>query len=156
MANIKKYKKGEDIRLSKNFSLREYECSCSDCNETLVDLDHVTKLQKLREDLGASIKITSAYRCQKHNDAVGGSSHSQHKLGTATDIQVSGMEPTAVQDACEHFDGLGRYDTFTHIDSRGKSARWDKRTIKKQYLSDEPSEDDINITLEDIEKNLGL
>ena len=100
MANIKKYKKGENKKLSTNFHLREYECSCSDCQETLVDLDHVKKLQKLREDLGVSIKITSAYRCPKHNAAVGGSAKSQHKEGSATDIQVSGMEPTAVQDAC--------------------------------------------------------
>lgn len=156
MANIKKYKKGENKKLSTNFHLREYECSCSDCIETLVDLNHVVKLQKLREDLGVSIRITSAYRCEKHNAAVGGSSHSQHKLGTATDIQVSGMEPTAVQDACEHFDGLGRYDSFTHIDSRGSKARWDKRTRKEQLLPDGPSVDDIDITLEDIEKDLGL
>lgn len=156
MAYIKKYQKGENVQLSNNFHLFEYECSCSDCNETLVDLDHVGKLQQLRNDLGTSIKITSAYRCEKRNTAVGGSSHSQHKLGTATDIQVSGMEPTAVQDACEHFDGLGRYDSFTHIDSRGSEARWDKRTRKREHLPKGPSEDDIDITLDDIEKDLGL
>ena len=156
MANIKKYKKGENVKLSKNFHLREYECSCSHCSETLVDLDHVVKLQKLREDLGASVRITSAYRCPKHNAAVGGAANSQHKEGTATDIQVSGMEPTAVQDACEHFDGLGRYDSFTHIDSRGSKARWDKRTRKTEHLPKGPSEDDIDISLEDIEKDLGL
>jgi len=156
MANVKKYKKGERIKLSNNFTLREYDCSCSNCTETLVDLDHVKRLQKLREDLGVSIHITSAYRCPAHNAAVGGSANSQHKLGTATDIQVSGMDPTAVQDACEHFDGLGRYDSFTHIDSRGSKARWDKRTRKKEHLPKGPSEDDIDITLEDIEKDLGL
>jgi len=53
MATIKKFKKGEDVRLSTNFHLREYECSCNDCSETLVDLDHIEKLQKLRLDLGA-------------------------------------------------------------------------------------------------------
>lgn len=156
MATIKKYQKGEDVRLSANFHLSEFECKCSDCSETLVDLDHVAKLQQLRTDLGASIKITSAFRCAKHNEAVGGSDRSQHKLGTATDIQVSGMDPTAVQDACEHFDGLGRYDSFTHIDSRGSKARWDKRSRKKEYLPKGPSVDDIDITLEDIEKDLGL
>ena len=156
MANIKKYKKGENLKLSKNFHLSEYECSCNNCKETLVDLDHVRKLQKLREDLGASISITSAYRCQVHNSNVGGAKNSQHKEGTATDIQVSGMDPSAVQDACEHFKGVGRYNTFTHIDSRqNKIARWDKRT-KKDLLPDEPSIDDMDITLEDIEKDLGL
>ncbi len=156
MATIKRYNKGEDVQLSNNFHLREYECSCSDCKETMVDIEHVEKLQRLRNDLGVSITITSGYRCYKHNAAVGGSAHSQHKLGTATDIQVPSMEPTAVQDACEHFDGLGRYDTFTHIDSRGSQARWDERTRKKEHLPKGPSEDDIDITLEDIEKDLGL
>lgn len=155
MANIKKYAKGEDVRLSNNFHLKEWECSCSDCTETLVDLDHVTKLQQLRSDLGASIKITSAYRCPKHNAAVGGSANSRHKVGDATDIQVSGMDPTAVQDACEHFDGLGRYDSFTHVDSREKKVRWDKRS-QKEYLPKGPSEEDISVTLEDIERDLGL
>jgi len=155
MANIKKYKKGEDIRLSANFHLKEYECSCSNCSETLVDLDHITKLQQLRHDLGSSITITSAYRCPAHNAAVGGSSQSQHKLGTATDILVSDMEPSEVQDACEHFDGLGRYDSFTHVDSRGSQARWDKRSVE-EYLPPGPSTDDIDISLADIEKDLGL
>lgn len=156
MANVKTYKKGEDVQLSKNFHLKEWECSCSNCTETLVDLAHVAKLQKLRQDLGVPITITSAYRCPAHNKMVGGSPNSQHLKGTATDIQVKGMDPTAVQDACEHFDGLGRYDTFTHVDSRGSRARWDQRSRKKEYLPDGPSIDDIDITLEDIEKNLGL
>ena len=156
MANIQKYKKGENIKLSKNFHLSEAECKCNSCNETLVDLDHVKKLQQLREDLNASIKITSWYRCPSHNKNVGGSSNSIHKKGSATDIQVSGMHPHEVQDACEKFDGLGRYDTFTHIDSRGSKARWDNRKIQEEFLPEVPTEDDINITLEDIEKDLGL
>lgn len=155
MANIKKYKKSENVRLTANFVSKEFNCNCSQCSETLIDLDHVAKLQKLREDLNSPITITSAYRCESHNKAVGGSDNSQHKLGTATDIQVSDMDPSEVQDACEHFDGLGRYDTFTHIDSRGYKARWDNRT-KKEYLPSEPTEHDIEVSLEDIEKDLGL
>ena len=155
MADIKKYKKGEDVKLSANFHLSEWACKCSNCDEVLVDMDHVLKLQQLRYDLGSSITITSAYRCPAHNAAVGGAKFSQHKLGTATDIQVSGMGPNEVQDACERFDGLGRYDSFTHIDSRGSKARWDKRTIE-EYLPAEPTEEDIDISLEDIEKDIGL
>jgi hypothetical protein len=155
MANIQKFKRGEDKKLSANFHLSEFECKCGKCLETLVDLDHVAKLQQLRHDLGSSIRITSAYRCPDHNSAVGGAKNSQHKKGTATDIQVRGMDPDEVADACEKFDGLGRYDTFTHIDSRGSKARWDKRS-QKEYLPDGPSELDIDVTLEDIEKDIGL
>lgn len=156
MANIKKYKKGDNIKLSPNFHLSEYECKCSNCSETLVDMDHVVKLQQLRHDLGSSITITSAYRCPSHNKAVGGVLNSQHQIGTATDIQISGMDPSEVQDACESFDGLGRYDSFTHVDSRGSFARWDKRSKKKEYLPSEPTEQDIEVILEDLEKDIGL
>ena len=73
MANIKKYKKGDRTKLSANFMAKEFDCNCSNCSETLIDLDHVAKLQQLREDLNSSIKITSGYRCESHNAAVGGS-----------------------------------------------------------------------------------
>ena len=153
--NIKKYKKGENVKLSANFHLSEYACKCNKCDEVMVDMDHIAKLQQLRHDLGSSITITSAYRCTEHNANVGGVKNSQHVKGTATDIQVSGMDPSEVQDSCEKFDGLGRYDTFTHIDSRGSKARWDNRK-KIEHLPSGPSEDDIDVLLEDIEKDLGL
>jgi len=130
MANIKKFPRGDKTKLSANFSVSEFECQCNKCPETLIDLDHVAKLQKLREDLNSSIKINSAYRCPAHNAAVGGEKNSIHMKGQATDIVVAGMTPLEVQDACESFDGLGRYDTFSHIDSRGKRARWDLRKKK--------------------------
>ena len=154
MADIKKFKRGEDARLSKNFHLREYECKCGKCPETLVDMDHIEKLQALREQLGSSIRINSAYRCPDHNKNIGGASKSQHMEGTATDIVVSGMNPDEVADACEKFDGLGRYDIFTHIDSRGSKARWDNRSRKKEYLPDVKSEEEINKELEDVEKEI--
>jgi uncharacterized protein YcbK (DUF882 family) len=155
MANIKKYQKGDRTKLSANFMAKEFDCKCSNCSETLIDLDHVEKLQQLREGLNSPIRITSAYRCESHNRNVGGSKNSRHKAGDATDIQVDGMDPSEVQDACEHFDGLGRYDTFTHIDSRGYKARWDNRT-KKDYLPEEPTEHDLEVILEDLEKDIGL
>lgn len=155
MANIKTFKKGDNTNISKNFKVKEFDCSCSQCTETIIDLDHVEKLQKLREDLNSPITITSAYRCEYHNAQVGGASNSRHKVGDATDIVVSSMEPSEVADACEHFSGLGRYDTFTHIDSRGYKARWDNRT-RTECLPPETSLEDIEISLEDIEKDLGL
>ena len=74
MAKPRKYKKGENIRLTTNFHLNEMECKCRypDCRWTIVDLDHMEKVQALRKRLGKSIKITSGYRCEKHNAAVGG------------------------------------------------------------------------------------
>jgi hypothetical protein len=171
--NIQKFKRGTRKKLASNFSVREFECKCGICPETLIDLDHVEKLQKLRDQLGKSIKITSAYRCSKHNKNVGGSPNSQHVKGTATDITVKGIDPCDLADMCEHFDGLGRYNTFTHIDSRGTKARWDVRSEQKkksrevrnstavkesrkrtEYLHNGPSDIEINLSLEEIEREV--
>ena len=149
MSNIKTFKKGDKAKLSANFSVAEFECKCDSCDETVINLDHVKRLQQLRDDLGSTITISSAYRCPAHNSAVGGEKNSMHMKGHATDITVKGMTPDEVADASEKFDGLGRYDTFTHIDSRGSKARWDFRAKKGSKL---PSKKDVKVTLKDIEK----
>lgn len=150
MANIQTFKRGDATKLSANFSAKEFDCKCGQCQETLIDLDHVERLQQLRDDIGRSITINSAYRCPDHNAAVGGEKNSQHMKGTATDITVKGMSPDEVADSAEkRFDGLGRYDTFTHVDSRGKKARWDFRSKKPAKT---PSKKDLKVSLKDIEK----
>lgn len=44
-------------------------------------------LQKIRDIYNKPIIITSGYRCEKLNKAVGGSKTSQHRLGQAADIR---------------------------------------------------------------------
>ena len=51
--------------------------------------EHV--LEPLRQRFGV-IRITSGYRCDKLNRAVGGVKNSQHRLGEAADIHVSNIE----------------------------------------------------------------
>ena len=127
MSVIKEFKKGVKYTLTKNFDSSEFDCKCKNetCNKTYIDLEHVAKLQELRDRWG-SIKITSAYRCEKHNKAVGGATNSQHKKGTATDIQVLSLAPLAVYAELESkwIGGMGVYNTFLHIDSRNYIARW--------------------------------
>ena len=127
VSSMRKYKKGVKTKLTKNFSSTEFDCKCKDpeCQWTAIDLDHVNKLQKKRDKWNKSITINSAFRCEKHNKAVGGATNSRHRVSDATDIQVKDMSPSEVADDCEDFDGLGRYNSFTHIDSRGSKARWD-------------------------------
>lgn len=119
------YKRGEDIRLTSSFHLKEFECKCGKCPFTLVSLKHVERLQELRNALGSPVKITSGYRCPEHNKVVGGEDHSYHMLGLATDVAITGYVEWA-----HIFDGIGTYDTFTHVDSRGDKARWDSRGKK--------------------------
>ena len=125
---LKKYKKGLRTQISKNFWSTEFDCSCKypECQWTLISSDHIKNLQELRDRIGP-LDINSAYRCDKHNKAVGGTTNSRHKEGDATDIVSKKLTPDQVATAAENFDGLGRYSTFTHIDSRGTKARWDFR-----------------------------
>ena len=134
--DVRRYPRGEDRALSLHFRLSEYECRCGQCSETRVDLEHVERLEILRRELGRPVVITSAYRCPAHNQVVGGHRTSEHMEGTATDVVVRGVEPDRVALTADRlsFPGLGRYDTFTHVDSRdlayrdGRPARWDHRT----------------------------
>ena len=125
--------------MTKNFSIGEFNCKCG-CimpDEVLYNVVKlVNQLQTIRDVIKTPIQINSAYRCRKHNKAIGGSVSSQHILGKAADIVVSGMTPDEVADTIEALiledkmenGGLGRYNTFTHFDIRGYAARWDERT----------------------------
>jgi len=108
------------------FHRSEFECKC-ECGFNTVDIQLLRLLELIRQRFGP-VTITSACRCDFHNASVGGSKFSQHKLGTAADIQVKDTTPLEVQ---EFFDerfpdafGMGRYATFTHIDSRDSFSRW--------------------------------
>lgn len=130
MSNIKQFKKGTNTKLTNNFSSTEFDCNCKrpECQWTLIDMNHINRLQEKRDKLGKSIHINCGYRCAAHNAEVGGASQSQHMDGTATDIVVGGMTPDEVAKEMEDaFDGIGQYTTFTHVDSRGSKARWDFR-----------------------------
>jgi len=70
-----------------NFSLAELGCSCG-CPENLTKPELLDSLQAVRDILEKPMKITSGYRCEKHNLAVGGVSTSSHLLGTAADIYI--------------------------------------------------------------------
>lgn len=130
--DIRTYPRGDDVQLTPHVRLSEMECRCGRCPGTPVDLDHLRRLEELRAALGAHpITITSGYRCPDHNAAVGGHPSSEHMDGTATDVVVRGVDPDTVADCAERlgvFGGVGRYDTFTHLDGRLRTSRWDRRT----------------------------
>jgi uncharacterized protein YcbK (DUF882 family) len=123
------------MKLTNNFSKSEFECKCG-CDmpkEVLYNVQKVAnQLQVLRE-LTGSIKVNSAYRCPNHNKKIGGVSSSQHILGKACDIVISGYKPSKTFDLIESLinegellqGGLGKYNNFTHYDIRKNKARWD-------------------------------
>jgi uncharacterized protein YcbK (DUF882 family) len=97
------------------------------------------QLEVLREHFQKPVTINSGYRSPEHNAKIGGSKNSQHLLGKAADVVIEGVSPDEVADAIEFLvenkmmkqGGLGRYDSFTHYDIRGKKSRWDKRSKKE-------------------------
>lgn len=117
--------------LSKNFSRREFECPC--CGEAPISTLLISELQRLRDNIGRPIIVTSGYRCQKYNEDVGGVVGSQHVFGTAADIIVRGLTPAEVaREAVKipnfRHGGIGVYQTFVHLDVRDDGpARWGQR-----------------------------
>lgn len=115
------------MNITEHFSQSEFQCKC--CGEHKINAGLIVILEELRSHFNAPIKISSAYRCEKHNKAVGGASNSQHVKGNAVDIVVSGIPPRHVYAHLEktpyaNLLGLGSYATFTHVDLRGTKARW--------------------------------
>ncbi len=117
--------------LSKNFSRDEFKCRCGRCEQVGPDPQLVEELQALRDHFGRAIVINSGHRCPAYNRRVGGARQSQHLKGTAADFNIAGYTPDEVQ---EHLlarflgrYGVGRYNSFTHLDVRRGPARWDQR-----------------------------
>ena len=124
------------MKLTNNFSKAEFDCKCG-CEmpkEVLINIQKLAnQLQILRNKVGVSVKINSAYRCIKHNKSIGGVSNSQHVLGKASDVVINGFKASKTFDLISELindgnmlqGGLGAYNSFTHYDTRKTKARWD-------------------------------
>lgn len=118
-------------QISQNFKRSEFACRCG-CGGNTVDVQLIEVVQAVREHFGVPFDINSGFRCKAHNAAVGGASHSQHLLGRAADIDASSgtLNPSKVAKwVMENFPhiSVGRYNTFTHVDSRSTRVTWDSR-----------------------------
>ena len=69
-----------------DFKLSEFICPC--CGACEMDKEFLWKLQRCRSIAGIPFKITSGFRCKKHNKEVGGVEESEHLIGRAADIYV--------------------------------------------------------------------
>lgn len=114
------------LRISKHFLRGEFACKCN-CGFSTVDVKLLEILEIVRSKYGA-VTINSACRCDEHNNKIGGSYGSKHKQGIAADIVVNGTSPDEIYMFLDMFQpnkyGVGKYDSFTHIDVRNSKARW--------------------------------
>jgi hypothetical protein len=82
-------------------------------------------LENLRRAMNASLAIDSGHRCALHNARVGGAPLSMHKT-LAFDIALGAHDPAKLARVAHSagFRGFGFGQTFLHLDTRAKAARW--------------------------------
>ena len=85
------------------------------------------QLEIIREKLGGhTISIVSGYRSPEYNALIKGAKQSQHIQGRAADFVVDDLDAIDVYNSIVklskakiiNIGGLGKYNTFTHIDIR--------------------------------------
>jgi uncharacterized protein YcbK (DUF882 family) len=115
------------MKLSKHFDREEFACK-DGCGFSTVDAELLKLLEIVREHFNRPIIINSACRCEDHNKAVGGKTHSKHLLGIAADIVIVGVPPIIIAEFIDKHEplkyGIGVYGGFVHVDVRSKKARW--------------------------------
>ena len=80
------FKPNDHTKITADFERHEFACPCG-CTAQMIDPELVQKMQTIRTKLGKAVKVTSGYRCVKHNadPKVGGSRTSRHLYGIAAD-----------------------------------------------------------------------
>lgn len=126
--------KGHKIEFADHFRSNEFDCQCSyeDCFFTTVSYSLILRLDKLREMLGP-IKVTSGYRCQRHQDDLRMSGiktvtkPSTHQRGSAADVKTGRHTGAELEEAARSvgFKAIGVATDWIHIDLRNnKERRW--------------------------------
>jgi len=126
-------------KVTENFSLDEFECSCnhSSCVQQFMSVPFITQLQGLRNIAGIPIKMRSAFRCTHYQNFLRTAKKpdgtlrfktakklSQHELGNAGDIECDDMDALTVL-ASDYFKAIGNGRTWMHVDGRvDKIRRW--------------------------------
>lgn len=103
----------------KHFACSEFDSSDAPGSGTLMNIEFVAILDKLREKCGFPFIINSGYRTPSHNDTVGGKSESAHTKGVAADIAVSDgiQRMLLVKHALETgINRIGVAKSFIHLD----------------------------------------
>ena len=111
----------------KNFT--EEELACNHCGENKCQDEMVALLQKLRDDVGFPIKISSGYRCPTWNKSVGGHPNSSHMEGLAIDILCRGEKALQIVESAIKlgFTGVGisqkKGQRFVHLDVKQTESK---------------------------------
>lgn len=124
------WKRGENIKITANFSTKEFCCTCGICLDQRIDRQLVEKLQAVRDEVKLPLTITSGFRCARKQQMLRDQGYetasgiSTHEMGQAVDVTCSDI-PALAKAAEKHFMAIGTARTFVHLDLRvGKVRRW--------------------------------
>lgn len=108
----------------------EAEFKCKHCGKCEMDQTFLDKINKLREEYGQSLVVTSGYRCSEHPIERSKVTTGMHTTGKAADFAVDGANAQkllmlALQ---QGFTGIGVQQKgsgrFIHLDTRDRPALW--------------------------------
>jgi uncharacterized protein YcbK (DUF882 family) len=109
----------------------EAEFKCKHCGKCEMDQEFLDKINKLREEYGQPLVVTSGYRCPEHPaERIKVGRSGMHTTGKAADFAVLGsaaMDLLSI--ALKHgFTGIGVQQKgggrFIHLDTRNTPALW--------------------------------
>ncbi|ASE99919.1 hypothetical protein [uncultured virus] len=108
----------------------EEELRCQGTGEIHMDEKFMDKLIELREKLKQPMTISSGYRSEAHNIAIGGSKRSAHLKGCAVDVVCSGHKAFEIVKLAMElgFTGIGvkqngvHAKRFIHIDTMPRKS----------------------------------
>lgn len=129
------WKKGNDIWINNWFKTKEFECRCTnkECVDQKIAVELIEKLTAIREYTKSPMRISSGFRCSKHQEAIRNSGtstvvakKSTHEKGDAADISVSSLTTLNLLPVAEkQFKAIGIANNFLHVDLRDdKVRRW--------------------------------
>lgn len=108
--------------LTRHFSKHEFACKCG-CGLNTIDLGLVYLLERVRQEYGGAIIVTSGCRCPKHNVDAGGKPDSAHlphenNVCKAVDIKCesSWERYKLVSLLDKRFQRIGIGSDFIHVD----------------------------------------
>lgn len=132
--------KGDRVKINDYFSTHEFSCQCehTDCVTQKISAELIEKLTTLRKLKDSPVKVTSGFRCTKHQEDIRNSGVStvvakvsQHELGNAADIRFNNLEVADwIDDAKRIFDYIGVAKTFLHLDTRKSKVKGEHVTWK--------------------------
>ena len=118
--------------ITPDFSKSEMACRCG-CGIYEMDDEFMRMLQELRNEMNGPLRVTSARRCDRHNDAVSTAKNKKnavYNLGQASNILISGERTMLLFEKARKvgFSGIGlsqkgnHSSRFLHLDTLPRKA----------------------------------